>query len=89
LNGNDNYIAYDLSQGAGSANGFGFLADIRGNDTYIVRSDKNTQGFGQVRRDYGSIGIFIDRGGKDGYSGGVGRDSTWWSDSNWGVGIDQ
>ncbi|HBC46218.1 MAG TPA: hypothetical protein DEO84_04900, partial [candidate division Zixibacteria bacterium] len=89
LNGNDNYVAYDLSQGAGSANGLGFIADIRGNDTYIVRSDKNTQGFGQVRRDYGSVGIFIDRGGKDGYSGGVGRDSTWWSDSKWGVGIDQ
>jgi hypothetical protein len=89
LGGNDNYIAYDLSQGAGSANGLGLLADIRGNDTYIVRSDQNTQGYGQPRRDYGSIGIFIDRGGKDGYAGGVGRDSTWWSDSKWGAGIDQ
>jgi hypothetical protein len=89
LGGNDNYIAYDLSQGAGSANGLGFLADIRGNDTYVVRSNQNTQGFGQPRRDYGSIGIFIDRGGKDSFAGGVGHDSTWWSDSKWGVGIDQ
>jgi hypothetical protein len=89
LDGNDSYNAYDLSQAAGSANGLGLLADIRGADAYIVRSDQNTQGFGQPRRDYGSIGIFIDLGGRDGYAGGVGRDSTWWSDSKWGVGIDQ
>ncbi len=89
LGGNDNYVAYDLSQGAGSANGLGLLADIRGLDAYVVHSDQNTQGFGQPRRDYGSIGIFIDLGGKDGYAGGIGRDSTWWSDSKWGIGIDQ
>lgn len=89
LDGDDCYNAYDLSQAAGSANGLGFLADIRGKDTYIVRSTDNTQGFGQERRDYGSIGIFIDLGGLDGYAGGPGRDSTWWSDSKWGVGIDQ
>ncbi len=89
LGGNDNYIAYDLSQGAGSANGLGLIADLSGNDAYVVRSDKNTQGFGQERRDYGSIGLFIDLAGKDGYSGGVGRDSTWWSDSKWGMGMDR
>jgi hypothetical protein len=89
LDGNDSYNAYDLSQAAGSANGLGLLADIRGSDAYIVRSDQNTQGFGQPRRDYGSIGIFIDLGGRDGYAGGVGHDSTWWTDSKWGVGIDR
>jgi hypothetical protein len=89
LAGNDNYTAYDLSQAAGSANGIGILADISGNDSYVVRSDQNTQGFGQVRRDYGSIGVFLDLQGKDSYSGSIGRDSTWWSDSNWGIGIDK
>lgn len=89
LDGNDSYCAYDLSQAAGSANGLGILADIRGLDAYVVRSDQNTQGFGQARRDYGSIGIFIDLGGKDGYAGGVGRDSSWWSGSKWGAGIDK
>lgn len=89
LDGNDSYNAFDLSQAAGSANGMGILADIRGADAYVVRSDQNTQGYGQPRRDYGSIGIFIDLGGKDGYAGGQGRDSTWWTDSKWGVGIDQ
>jgi hypothetical protein len=89
LGGNDCYTAYDLSQAAGSANGIGILADIRGDDAYIVRSALNTQGFGQERRDYGSVGLFIDLGGKDGYSGGIGHNDSWWSDSKWGAGMDQ
>ena len=89
LDGDDNYNAYDLCQGAGSANGLGILADVRGKDVYIVRSDKNTQGYGNPRREYGSIGIFLDLGGKDGYSGGMGRDNHWWTYSKWGVGIDK
>jgi len=89
LDGDDNYNAYDLCQGAGSANGFGMIADIRGKDVYIVRSDKNTQGYGNPRRDYGSIGIFLDLAGEDGYSGGLGRDNHWWTYSKWGVGIDK
>ena len=88
--GDDNYMAYDLSQGAGSANGIGIMADLAGLDSYLVKSDKNTQGYGNPRRDYGSIGIFIDSGGgKDSYAGGPGADSTWWTDSKWGIGIDE
>lgn len=89
LDGDDNYNAYDLCQGAGSANGLGIIADIRGKDVYIVRSEKNTQGYGNPRREYGSIGIFIDLGGKDGYSGGLGNDGRWWTYSMWGAGIDK
>jgi hypothetical protein len=87
--GDDNYIAYDLSQGAGSANGIGILADMMGNDSYLVKSKEKTQGFGDPRRDYGSIGIFMDLSGKDSFAGGNGADSTWWSGSNWGIGIDK
>jgi hypothetical protein len=87
--GDDNYVASDLSQGAGSANGIGIQADVAGNDSYIVKSNSNTQGFGDARRDYGSIGIFIDLSGKDAYAGGNGADSTWWNGSNWGIGIDK
>jgi hypothetical protein len=87
--GNDNYIASDLSQGAGSANGTGILCDIDGADSYVVKDNVNTQGYGNPRRDYGSIGIFLDLNGKDSYSGGKGADSTWWGNSNWGVGIDK
>jgi hypothetical protein len=89
LDGDDNYNAYDLCQGAGSANGLGIIADVRGKDVYIVRSDKNTQGYGNPRREYGSIGIFLDLGGRDGYSGGQGRDGHWWTYSKWGAGIDK
>lgn len=87
--GSDNYMAYDLSQGAGSANGIGIIADLAGLDAYMVKKDSNTQGYGNPRREYGSIGIFIDTGGeKDSYAGGPAADSTWWTGSKWGAGID-
>jgi hypothetical protein len=87
--GNDNYVTYDLSQGAGSADGFGILIDEAGNDGYYVGKSNNTQGFGDPRRDYGSIGIILDLSGRDYYNGN-GKDSTWWTTpSKWGVGIDK
>lgn len=88
LGGNDTYTAWDLSQGAGSANGLGMLFDAMGDDRYYVKSLKNTQGYGNPRRDYGSIGLFLDGGGTDRYDG-PGQDSTWWRvSSKWGIGID-
>ncbi len=87
--GNDNYVAQSLSQGAGSANGFGILVDEKGDDGYYVSIKDNTQGYGNPRRDYGSVGMLLDLSGKDGYNGN-GMDSTWWtSPSKWGVGIDR
>jgi len=88
--GDDNYMAHDLSQGAGSANGIGLITDLQGTDSYLVKQIANTQGYGNPRKDYGSIGIFIDVGGaKDTYAGGAAADSAWWSDSKWGIGIDE
>ena len=86
--GNDTYTAYDLSQGAGSANGAGALIDCGGDDRYFVKNPANTQGYGNPRRDFGSIGLFIDLGGLDQYSGN-GHDSLYWrTDSKWGGGMD-
>ena len=86
--GNDNYYSNDLSQGAGNANGIGIFIDQAGDDGYYVKSKTNTQGYGNPRREYGSIGIFIDMLGKDKYDGN-GCDSCWWSiDSKWGIGLD-
>ena len=86
--GNDNYLSFDLSQGAGSANGIGILIDYSGDDSYLVTLKSNTQGYGNPRRDYGSIGLFLDLSGKDKYLGN-GEDSTWWTTpSMWGAGID-
>ncbi len=87
-NGNDLYHAYDLSQGAGSANGFGILIDDRGDDGYYVMKKDNTQGYGNPRRDFGSIGLFLDLGGTDKYDGNGGDNSIWQTPSKWGGGMD-
>ncbi|MBD3404315.1 hypothetical protein GF420_15605 [candidate division GN15 bacterium] len=86
--GNDTYTAYDLSQAAGSANGIGILIDNQGEDRYLIRKAGNSQGYGNPRRDFGSIGLFIDLGGVDQYQGN-GRDNHFWrTDSRWGGGMD-
>jgi hypothetical protein len=86
--GDDVYTAGDLSQAAGSANGIGVLIDNEGSDRYLVKSSVNTQGYGNPRRDFGSIGLFIDLGGPDQYLGN-GRDNYYWrTDSKWGGGMD-
>src|SRR3972149_6825902 len=86
--GNDNYYAGGLCQGAGNANGFGILIDQAGDDGYYVKEKSNTQGYGNPRREFGSIGLFLDLKGKDNYSGN-GSEGTWWSiGSKWGIGLD-
>lgn len=86
--GNDTYTAYDLSQGAGSANGAGLLIDNEGDDRYFVKNPKNTQGYGNPRRDFGSIGLFIDLGGDDQYDGNGNNNYYWRTNSKWGGGMD-
>lgn len=86
--GDDSYTANDLSQGAGSANGAGLLIDNGGNDSYSIHDKANSQGYGNPRREYGSIGLFVDLGGKDLYLGN-GQDNFYWrTDSKWGAGMD-
>ncbi|OGC78445.1 MAG: hypothetical protein A2145_03010 [candidate division Zixibacteria bacterium RBG_16_40_9] len=86
--GNDNYYANGLSQGAGNANGFGILIDRAGDDGYYVKDKSNTQGYGNPRREFGSIGLFLDLKGKDSYFGN-GSEGSWWSTgSKWGCGLD-
>lgn len=84
VNGNDNYSAYSLSQGAGNANGIGILIDESGRDGYLNKEPVNTRGYGNSRREFGSLGIFLDASGEDFYSVG-GMDSTMNNTSMWGV----
>lgn len=86
--GDDTYTAYDLSQGAGSANGAGVLIDLSGDDRYSVKNNANTQGYGNPRRDFGSIGLFIDLGGNDQYQGNGKNNYYWRTNSKWGGGMD-
>lgn len=87
LSGDDSYSCHDLSQAAGNANGIGALFDDSGNDAYVVRNPDNTHGYGNLRRDYGSLGVFIDCGGDDSYTG-RGSDGAWWAYSRHGIGVD-
>ncbi len=82
--GNDNYSAYSLSQGAGNANGIGMFIDESGRDGYLNKEPDNTRGYGNSRREYGSLGIFLDASGEDFYSIG-GMDSVISNASMWGV----
>ncbi|MBK8982492.1 MAG: hypothetical protein IPM38_09285 [Ignavibacteria bacterium] len=85
-NGNDNYSAYSLSQGAGNANGIGIFIDVKGRDGYLSKESGNTRGYGNSRREFGSLGIFIDGSGEDFYS--ERTDSIIINSSHWGVMFD-
>ncbi|HMS33374.1 MAG TPA: HEAT repeat domain-containing protein [Ignavibacteria bacterium] len=84
VKGNDNYSAYSLSQGAGNANGIGMLIDESGRDGYLNKEPGNSRGYGNSRREFGSLGIFLDASGEDFYSVG-GMDSVINNSSMWGV----
>jgi len=86
LMGDDTYVSYDLSQGAGNANGIGMLVDETGDDIYAVKKLHNTQGYGDFRREYGSIGVLLDIAGDDSYTSG--EDSEFWEKGAYGIGID-
>ncbi len=86
--GNDQYNAFDLSQAAGSANGVGMLIDLKGDDAYMARVKGNTHGYGNPRREYGSIGLLLDLSGQDFYRGYGADDSYWVTQSKWGIGAD-
>lgn len=84
VKGNDNYSVYSLSQGAGNANGIGIFFDRSGRDGYLNKEPGNVRGYGNSRREYGSIGIFVDGSGDDFYSQ-PGPDSVIANTSMWGV----
>lgn len=85
VKGNDNYSAYSLSQGAGNADGIGMLIDESGSDGYLSKEPVYmSKGYGNPRREYGSIGLFLDMSGTDFYSD-TGQDSLIYNSSTWGV----
>jgi len=84
--GDDTYAAFDLSQGAGNANGIGLLIDENGDDNYAVKRLHNTQGYGDFRREYGSIGVLVDIKGDDAYTSG--GDAEFWEKGTYGIGVD-
>jgi len=87
FSGNDWYTATDLSQGAGNANGTGILYDADGIDSYACKSTVNVNGYGDYRREFGSIGLQIDNLGRDFYAA-RGRNAAVWESGMYGLGID-
>lgn len=85
--GADSYSAFDLSQGAGNANGFGILVDLMGDDNYLVKRKNNTQGYGDFRREYGSLGLLLDLKGIDVFS--FGQNQSLWTKGRYGLGLDK
>ncbi len=65
--GNDYYQAGWLSQGAGNDVGIGVLLDHKGNDHYVGKKDVQGHGTYHEARGQGSVGIFMDLGGRDKY----------------------
>ena len=86
--GNDRYDASDLGQGAGNANGAGLLLDLAGDDSYTARNPATTQGYGNLRRHQGSVGLLVDAGGEDLYLGAAARDERLWQNGEHGIGVD-
>ena len=86
--GNDRYRAEWLSQGSGNDAGIGLLVDEQGDDTYTAGTD-GTQGSGKYdeRRDEVSMGILVDAGGKNVFTG-KGKDKKIWTQGRIGGGID-
>ena len=87
FSGNDWYTATDLSQGAGNANGTGIIYDADGNDVYAAKSKVNVNGYGNYRREFGSIGLHLDRRGRDFYSA-RGENGSLWESGTYGLGVD-
>jgi hypothetical protein len=87
--GDDVYSSYGLSQGAGQANGIGIFTDVLGQDGYYIFNARDCQGYGNPRRDYGSIGLFLDMSGDDRYDGNGGNNRLWQIPSRWGAGLDK
>ena len=66
-----------MSIGAGSANGLGVYCDFSGNDVYEAQNPMMTLGHGDLRRDRGSMGFFLDLHGNDHYPLQYKNNSAW------------
>ena len=85
--GNDKYSGETTAQGSAINNSFAMLLDHSGNDTYTGTDPKQSQAAGHDgdKREYGSLALMLDLGGKDKYSQGQ-TNNTLWIKPLYGVG---
>ncbi|HHI67942.1 MAG TPA: hypothetical protein ENJ97_01300 [Planctomycetes bacterium] len=89
LAGGDECCAGALSQGAGSWHGSGFFFDLAGDDGRMALPGPagGVQGWGGEAEGWGSVGLFLDCGGKDRNSEGP-ADGGWKTRGLGGLAID-
>jgi hypothetical protein len=77
--GNDKYTGDTTAQGSAINNSFAMLLDHAGDDTYIGKDPKQSQAAGHDgdKREYGSIALMLDLGGKNTYSQGQSNNTVW------------
>jgi HEAT repeat protein len=77
--GNDIYDGSTTAQGAAINNSFALLLDRAGDDVYTGRDPLQSQATGHNgdKREYGSIALMLDLGGKDKYSQGQPNNAMW------------
>ncbi len=87
--GDDKYSGETTAQGSAINNSFAMLLDHSGNDTYTGTDPKQSQAAGHDgdKREYGSLALMLDLGGKDKYSQGQ-TNNTLWIKPLYGVGLD-
>jgi HEAT repeat protein len=87
--GNDRYAAVSTAQGSAINNSVALLLDRAGEDFYAGRDPQQSQAAGHDggRREYGSIGLMLDLGGRDVYSQGQ-TDNSMWLKPWHGAGLD-
>ncbi len=76
--GNDTFTAGEHAQGHGMNQSLALLLDESGDDAYFARDTTVSQGIGNdgMPRDYGSLGLLLDLGGRDTYSCGAVNNHT-------------
>lgn len=101
VGGDDVYSAEDRVQGCGDlSDGYGIFVDFAGNDRYDAArptargyaTEKRPERQPTAERPYRDVGVFLDLGGRDTYSGPAGgKDGTTWirEDTRRGVGVDR
>jgi HEAT repeat protein len=77
--GDNNYTGDTTAQGAAINNSFAMLLNCSGNDVYTGMDPKQSQASGHDgdKREYGSIALMLDLGGRDKYSQGQTNNEIW------------
>lgn len=84
--GNDAYSIHG-GNGMGLSNSVAIFVDKSGDDRY-ERNEGQNYGSGAFARSTGSIGLFLDAGGKDSYPDSLKHDDTTWQKGTYGIGRD-